>query len=139
MGGDKSCKSKDVELFDEWEQFSIRFSIFYPIQNDQTEYLVIQGSLEELGSGKKPIKMLRRPNMKSSDWLSSKYGQEIRPWECLVHFNSAGETIKEFPATITYKYFKQDDSKHRKIGERVAHRKIEIRKPENYHGARADD
>ena len=48
MDADKSAKRKQVELFDEWEQFSIRFSIYYPIQNDQKEYLQLQGSLKEL-------------------------------------------------------------------------------------------
>ena len=34
-----SSRCKKVELFDEWEQFSIRFSVYYPINNDQKEYL----------------------------------------------------------------------------------------------------
>ena len=34
-----STKTKKVELFDGWEQFAIRFSVYYPINNDTKEYL----------------------------------------------------------------------------------------------------
>ena len=44
-----AAESKDfkrVELYDIWESFSIKFSIYYPVQNEQLESIHISGSLE---------------------------------------------------------------------------------------------
>ena len=80
--------------------------------------------------------MSRRPNTTTSNWLKAKYGQEIRPWERMVYFKNDDELFKVLPATITYKYFKVDDQKGKKVAERVTHRKLEILKPEKYRGIR---
>ena len=41
-----SKDSKRVELFDTWESFSVKFSIYYPVENEQLENIHISGSLE---------------------------------------------------------------------------------------------
>lgn len=45
-------------LDDEWNRYTIKFSIYYPLKN--IEYMRINGSLEELGNWNKglgPIRM----------------------------------------------------------------------------------
>lgn len=56
---------KECELKDEWETFSIRFSVYTP-SNDESDQMRIIGSVPELtksgnmGSGPKPMKRSKR-------------------------------------------------------------------------------
>lgn len=89
-----SQATKNVELRDHWEQFTIRFSVFAAINTTQgaesggqdgaKEYLRIIGSVPELTksgtieSGPRRMKKAA----KKFRWLYDKYGQEMCPWEC---------------------------------------------------------
>lgn len=75
---------KEVELFDIWEHFNIKFIIIHPLKDDYYK-LRINGSIEELGnwnSGSGPI------NMKLSKYkmnlFNSKYGENLKPWEISI-------------------------------------------------------
>ena len=67
----------------------------------------IIGSIPELtksgnvGSG--PLRMKRCP--RKFRWLYDKYGQEIRPWECLVKFKA---DKYDYNNEIIYNYSKSD-------------------------------
>jgi len=68
---------KNVELKDEWEHFSIRFSVYSSsIEDENTEYIRIMGSIPEItknGSVKSgPIRMKR--SKRKFRWLGDKYG-----------------------------------------------------------------
>ena len=67
---------KHVELFDEWETFIFRFSIFYPLS--QYEEMAFTSSR----TGEDPIKMELTKTTES--WKYSKYGQNMRPYECII-------------------------------------------------------
>ena len=62
---------------DEWEHFTFRFSVFYPI-DDVNEELYL--SIDKVGD--KLIKMEKTP--KDITWIYPKYGQNVRPYECIL-------------------------------------------------------
>jgi hypothetical protein len=64
-------------LNDEWEHFTFRFSVFYPI-DDVNEELYLSTDR----AGDKLIKMEKTP--RDIKWIYSKYGQNVRPYECFI-------------------------------------------------------
>jgi hypothetical protein len=62
---------------DEWEHFTFRFSVFYPI-DDVNEELYL--SIDKVGD--KLIKMEK--TLKDIKWIYPKYGQNVRPYECFL-------------------------------------------------------
>jgi hypothetical protein len=68
---------KHVQLFDEWETFLIRFSIFYPI-----DHKVEEMAFTSSRTGEEPIQMLL--TKAPEKWKYSKYGQHMRPFECVI-------------------------------------------------------
>jgi hypothetical protein len=128
---------KHVILKDEWETFTIRFSINSFIEpNDESSFMRIIGSIPELtksgsiGSG--PIKMKRA--RKKFRWMYDKFGAQIRPWECLLKMRI--DRIASFK-DIIYSYSKSDSNHSRKdeyIYEREPSRILEILAPESYRG-----
>lgn len=118
---------KTVELKDEWERFSIRFSIFCPSAVDptSTDFMRVIGSVPELtksgtiGSG--PLKM--RKARKKFRWMFDKFGQEMMPWECLLKFKiNQFESLKE----IIYSYSKTGANSNEHVYEREPSRTMEI-------------
>jgi hypothetical protein len=67
---------KHVELYDEWETFMIRFSIFYPL--DKNEEMAFTSDR----TGDEPIRM--ELTKTAETWKYSKYGQQMRPYECVI-------------------------------------------------------
>jgi hypothetical protein len=68
---------KYVELNDEWESYMIRYTVFYPL-DDPEDHLTMECDR----TGMQVLKMER--TKEPTDWMSSKYGQKMRPWECIV-------------------------------------------------------
>lgn len=108
--------AKNVELRDHWEQFTIRFSVFAPINmaaadggglENSKEYMRIIGSAAELtksGTIESGPKRMKKSGKKFR-WLFDKYGQEMRPWECQVALKAS-----DFIETreLIYSYSKSD-------------------------------
>ena len=100
---------KEVELKDEWETFTVRFSVNAPQASEnsskEAEIMRIFGSLPGLtkagsvGSGPKQMRKSRR----KFRWLYDKYGQEMRPWECQIKVKM--EALKKV-SQIIYGYSK---------------------------------
>jgi hypothetical protein len=117
---------KQVQLKDEWEHFTVRFSIYSSsIKDENTELMRIIGSVPELTrsgtvtSG--PLK-LKRPRKKFR-WLYDKYGQEMRPWEANIKMKvDKIENNKE----IIYSYSKSDSNLRDFIYEREPSRIMEL-------------
>ena len=109
--------TKNVELRDNWEQFTIRFSVFAAIYANQTiepgsqegakDYFRIIGSMPELtksGTIESGPKKMKKASKKFR-WLYHKYGQEMCPWECLVTLKTSDFTeVRE----VIYSYSKSD-------------------------------
>lgn len=88
----------------------MKFSIYYPVENDFDQGLYVSGSLKELGRDSQPIKMQRKPPQSTSgsnQWLYNKYGQEVRPWEYTITLNNIeNQLIKDQqPIEFTYQYY----------------------------------
>lgn len=125
---------KEVELKDEWETFTIRFSVNSPQASDGVtgaEIMRIFGSMPELtkagsvGSGPKQMRKSRR----KFRWLHDKYGQEMRPWECQIKVKM--EALKKVNQII-YGYSKSSGDEF--IYEREPSRILKIQQPETYRG-----
>jgi len=64
---------KHVELYDEWEMFKFRFSVFYPAESMDEE---INLEVDKLGA-----ETLRMEKTNADlKWMHAKYGQKMRPW-----------------------------------------------------------
>lgn len=66
-----------VELHDEWESYLLRFSIFFPMDENADELM-----MECDRTGQQMLKMTR--SQQPMNWLSTKYGMNMRPWECII-------------------------------------------------------
>jgi hypothetical protein len=102
-----------VEIQDQWEHFTISFSIHDPLEEDlisQGDFMRIIGSTPKMGSNNQkemestpPIKMTRTPWPVS--WMNDKFGRPVRPWQINILF-SMGEL--ELPNEIHYSYSKSN-------------------------------
>lgn len=66
-----------VELHDEWESFLLRFSLFYPMDENKEEL-----QMECDRTGQQMLKLTR--SAQPMNWLQVKYGMNMRPWECII-------------------------------------------------------
>lgn len=130
-----------MEIVDEWEHFKIRFTVFYPTDYSAKRSMHILGDLVSLGEDKHAIKMTQKQNAISSDgkiktqqWLVSKYGTSVVPFEYLLNLKSSDSVFMELPKTVSYKYILSDDKTGTKETEKVTHRTFDICKPETYKG-----
>lgn len=86
-----------VQLFDEWEYFTIKFGILYPSQSyaGDKRILRINGSRDELGNwltGKGPLLMTQSS---SQSYKNVKNGQIRNPWEIYVRMKNNFEKDDE--------------------------------------------
>lgn len=127
--------SKKVEIVDHWEQFTVKFSIYFPIEQNPAESMHICGSVDQLGSEKNTVQMLRASSSPDQQkWLLSKYGREVTPWECTIRVNSSEKKFLKYPAAITYQYFIVNEKNGQREVEKINPRRLEIQKPETYKG-----
>jgi len=115
---------KYVQLKDEWEKFTIRFSVFSSsVSEDFANKLRIIGNIPELtkaGSVESGPISLKKAKKKFR-WLYDKYGQEQSPWELTVKLNiSRLEHCQE----IIYSFSKAHDNDF--VYEREPSRILEI-------------
>ena len=112
-------------VVDEWEHFTVTFSIYMPTNNVRTQYMRINGQTERLGEwnkGRGPIKM---DIGASRRWLT---GEIIQPWELKnVRFNHS-----QMPEKLFYKYSKYDSTRDVTIWEREPSRELKILPPYQY-------
>ena len=106
-----------VKLLDIWESYTVNFSIYYPLKDN--EFMRINGEGKELGSWNKglgPIKMTHAK--KEVVWLT---GMKVRPWEWGVIFNQ-----NICPKHICYKYSIRNDKQDDTVWEREPSRYVNI-------------
>jgi uncharacterized protein YrzB (UPF0473 family) len=118
-GGTFGESKKQVEIFDEWQAFTLRISAYSVDQNDQ---LYICGPLKELGNNSKPIRMQR---IKQSSWMNPKYGEMVRPFEICIKIEYGNEEFQTYPKAIEY-YYTSNDKRGLKVKEKVGIRRFEI-------------
>ena len=81
-----------------WERYTVRFSIYYPLENTEDENMQIHGG----GSRGWCWNQDRSPNMmamasdKDTVWLN---GSKVRPWEWQVTYDQT-----TCPKEVCYKY-----------------------------------
>ena len=117
---------KHVELYDEWETFMVRFTIFYPL-NQKVEEMAFTSSR----TGEEPIIM--HPTKTAETWKNTKYGQHMRPFECIIKLpNDISGDEGQFNALnqedqlITYQFQKINNSKKEILLEREPERTLSI-------------
>lgn len=111
-------------LEDEWEHFTVTFSIFYPVIN-LNETMRINGDSNKLGGWNKgtgPVQMVRG---KPRRWLT---GETVTPWELAnVRF-----THKTMPSRMVYKYSIVNSRTGDVVWEREPSRFLKIVDPSQY-------
>lgn len=143
-------KIKHVILKDEWETFTIRFSVATKFEGESeedasqaartnnarepTQCMRIIGSLPELtkrgvmNSGPKEMKKCAR----RFRWMHDKYGQQMKPWECLVKLNIGALSSRP---DIIYSYSNSITTpKQEIVYEREPSRLLKVQPPETYNG-----
>ena len=73
----KTPTSKEFELEDEWEHFTVTFSLYYPL-NSKNEFMRINGGTDKLGDWNKGEGPLAMTLGKERVWLT---GEKVEPWE----------------------------------------------------------
>ena len=68
---------KNVVINDEWETYSINFTVFQPFEDNIFD-MRLEGNREELD-----LKVMKKAE-KVSDWMDFKYGQKIKPYDITV-------------------------------------------------------
>lgn len=112
-------------VIDEWEHFTVTFSIYMPTSNVVTQYMRINGQTEKLGDwnkGRGPIKMQIGASRR---WLT---GEIIQPWE----LKNVRFTHSQMPEKLVYKYSKYDSISDVTIWEREPSRELKILSPDQY-------
>jgi hypothetical protein len=99
--GDKPCVT--VELDDEWEEFTVVFSVNHP-SKDFNDKMMLDGNVTS-------IDLLKMERVKAEeDWMNVKFGEPMIPWKVEVQMtnNESGDDGKWKAWTesnmITYKY-----------------------------------
>jgi len=124
---------KYVELNDEWESYMIRYTVFYPM-DDSEDYL----TMESDRTGMQVLKMER--TKEPSDWMQSKYGQQMRPWECIVKIpNTVSGDCGQFEEgsydkNLFYSFSKKNNKRAEVVMEREPKRMIDLENPKTYKG-----
>jgi hypothetical protein len=71
--------TKIVELHENWEEFTVKFSISHPI-NDTNDEMILDGNVKTID-----YEHMHR-NPQATNWMADKYGKPMSPWECQVTF-----------------------------------------------------
>lgn len=89
----------------------------------------MMGNLKQIGEDKHAIPMLKRNQnpfdgrTNNQQWLYSKYGQDIQPYEFQVQMSSTATEIADLPLEIRYKYLltnhQNGNKDHEKMNERT--------------------
>lgn len=121
-----------VELKDEWQSFLVRFSIYFPFDERNEEVFI---EIDRLGT--QPLKLQRAQS--EYDWMGIKYGERMRPWECIVKLandvsGDEGMFSAEHRCDINYKYLTKNRQTGQIVQEREPNRTIVLEQPHNYRG-----
>jgi len=121
--------SNEVEtLKDEWEHFTVTFSLHYPLDNEN-EFMRINGDTDKLGNwnkGKGPLKM---EVGNERIWLT---GEKVKPWEMQrVRWSNVPDSGSKMPDKLIYKYSLYNQ-KEETIWEREPSRELKILDPKDY-------
>jgi hypothetical protein len=111
-------------LTDEWEHFTVTFSIYYPGQSD-LEVMRINGDTTKLGNWNKGEGPLVMGRGSPRQWLT---GEEVSPWEMpKVRFAHS-----YMPHRLIYKYSLWNEKEDYIIWEREPSRVLQILDPSEY-------
>ena len=126
-----------VELHDEWESFLLRFSLFYPMDENSDELM-----MECDRTGQQMLKLTR--STQPMNWLNVKYGMNMRPWECIIKMpNCVSGDCGQFEEgamdqNVVYSFQKKAKAVHEIVLEREPKRSIVMNNPSGYNGLFGD-
>ena len=124
---------KFVQLQDEWEHFTMKFSVNYNFDDDYYN-LRVNGSREELGKWKEgsgPVKMDRCENAR---WfMPAKFGVKLKPWEVFIRLKN---DLSDTNNSIRYNYSVKKDTWNDECWEweREPARTVKFLRPQMYTG-----
>jgi hypothetical protein len=122
-----------VEIDDEWEEFTVIFSVNHP-SIDYTGKMFLDGNITSIDL------LEMRQDEDEEEWMPVKYGEEKRPYKVQVQManKESGDEGKWKSVTSTncvhYKYELKNMSKNASVSERDPERNFIIQDPHNYNG-----
>ena len=127
----------NVQINDEWETYLIRFTTFFPIDdlNDDLQ-------MDSDKTGAQVMKMTRSTEV--TDWMKTKYGMSMRPWECIIKMpNTKSGDCGQFEEgtedqKLHYGFQKRNNHRNEIIIEREPKRSIYLENPSTYRGEYGD-
>ena len=105
--------SKLVVLNDEWETFTLKLTVFQPLNHENFD-MKVEGNREELDG------IVMKKNMQPIDYMPHKYGQKVRPYEISIKMRQSTEN------RIEYFYSLKPFDKKTVVTEREPSRTLEI-------------
>ena len=75
------ARVKRVQLADEFEKYSVHFSVMNP-KDAGTDEMIMEENSEEI------VDQYLEKNPLKKAWMGVKYGEDVRPWRCQVRLNN---------------------------------------------------
>lgn len=126
---------KYVVVNDVWETYSLNFSVFQPFVDTNSFDMRLDGNIKELD------RKLMHKREDTINWMPSKYGQKIRPYEVTVTMKQENRENKDLVTspkkTIEYLYSMKNFKSQEVVFEREPYRVLEIQDPIFYRGTLA--
>ena len=128
---DTGMRVKNVQLNEEWEKFWVSFMIFHPSEDNYDELLF---DCPKVGVHRMPM----TPMPKEFNWMSSKYGRVMRPWQVSILFDNTQSEDGQFKSgadsNLHYSFIKRNRARGETISEREPKRWIDLQDPNAYRG-----
>lgn len=123
---------KRVQLHDEFEKYSVHFSVMNP-KDAGTDEMIMEENSEEI------VDQYLEKNPQKKEWMAVKYGEDVRPWRCQVRLNNTegSNTGQWKPAAenvLRYRYGKKGSDYPSVCWEREPARSVQIQNPHDYRG-----
>lgn len=112
---------KTRQLIDEWEHFTVNFSIYYPGQSAD-EVMRINGDTHKLGFWNKGEGALVMSRGNPRIWLT---GATVEPWE-FANVRFSPQTLPTPPRCLTYKYSLWNEKEDYVVWEREPSRYMDL-------------
>lgn len=123
---------KRVQLNDEFEKYTVHFSVMNP-KDAGTDEMIMEENSEEI------VDQYLEKNPLKKEWMGVKYGEDVRPWRCQVSLsNTEGSNTGQWKPSaenvLRYRYGRKGTDFPSVCWEREPARSVQIQNPSDYRG-----